>query len=120
MKKINDIQIAKDFNMQEFECPCCHCVMIHPKLLELLIKLRRLVLEPIYINSGYRCKKENKKVGGVKTSYHRFGFAVDITVKQKSMKDLAIMAESVGFLGIGLYDNFCHVDVRDYKEHWEG
>ena len=120
MKNTNDIQIAKDFNMLEFECPCCHCVMIHPKLLELLIKLRRLVLEPIYINSGYRCKKENKKVGGVKTSYHRFGMAADITVRQMSMGDLAIMAAEVGFLGIGLYDTFCHVDIRDYQEHWEG
>jgi uncharacterized protein YcbK (DUF882 family) len=120
MEETNNIQIAKYFNMQEFECPCCHCVMIHPKLLKLLIKLRRLVMEPIYINSGYRCKKENKKVGGVKSSYHRFGMAVDITVNQKSMHDLAIMAESVGFLGIGLYDTFCHLDIRDHREHWEG
>ena len=119
MEKTNNIQIAKDFNMIEFECPCCHCVMIHPKLLKLLVKLRRLVMEPIYINSGYRCKKENKNVGGVKTSYHRFGMAVDITVKQMCMKDLATMAQSVGFKGIGLYNNFCHLDIREYQEYWE-
>ncbi|GAI70152.1 unnamed protein product, partial [marine sediment metagenome] len=73
-----------------------------------------------YINSGYRCTEENKRVGGVKGSYHIFGMAADITVKTKSMHDLAILAESVGFKGIGLYGNFLHLDVRSYKEHWEG
>ncbi|GAH88671.1 unnamed protein product, partial [marine sediment metagenome] len=82
--------------------------------------LRLLIREPIYINSGYRCTKENKKVDGVKGSYHTLGMAADITVKQKSMRDLAIMAQSVGFKGIGLYNNFCHVDVRSYHSHWEG
>jgi len=120
MEKTNDIQIAKDFNMVEFECPCCHCVMIHPRLLKLLIKLRRLTLEPIYINSGYRCKKENKKVGGVKNSYHRFGMAVEIHTRTFSIHDLAILAKNAGFDGIGVYKTFIHVDVRGYPEHWEG
>ena len=34
--------------------------------------------EPIYINSGYRCKKLNENVGGSKTSQHINGSAADI------------------------------------------
>jgi hypothetical protein len=32
----------------------------------------------IKVNSGYRCEKLNKKVGGSKTSSHKYGFAVDL------------------------------------------
>lgn len=32
----------------------------------------------IYINSGYRCPKVNKLVGGVPNSYHVLGLAVDL------------------------------------------
>lgn len=34
--------------------------------------------KPIRINSGYRCEKLNKQVGGSKTSQHRTGEAADI------------------------------------------
>ena len=52
-----------------------------------LVKLVNDVLDPlrerwgvpIYINSGYRCKALNEKVGGVNTSYHLRGMAADIT-----------------------------------------
>ena len=118
MSKINDIRIDKDFILSEFQCPCCNRVILHKDLLDYLVKLRRLIREPIYINSGYRCTKENKRIGGVKGSYHLFGMAADITVKQKSMKDLAHMSESVGFKGIGYYATFVHVDVRTYPSHW--
>lgn len=39
--------------------------------------------EPIYINSGYRCEKLNKKVGGSTNSAHKKGLAVDMTTGTK-------------------------------------
>lgn len=120
MVKINSIKIDPNFYLSEFQCPCCNCVILHSDLLKYLVKLRRLIREPIYINSGYRCKAENIRVGGTDKSYHMFGMAADITTKLMSMSDLAEMAESVGFKGIGLYGNFLHLDVREYQEHWEG
>jgi uncharacterized protein YcbK (DUF882 family) len=36
---------------------------------------------PLYVNSGYRSPILNRKVGGVPTSYHCSGNAVDITTK---------------------------------------
>ena len=118
--EINDIKIANNFNLSEFQCPCCKRVMLHPLLLKLLVKLRSSIGEPIYINSGYRCKSYNKQVDGVPTSYHLFGMAADIYIKNYNIEDLAIHADIVGFKGIGVYDTFIHLDVRPNKEHWSG
>lgn len=51
-----------------------------------IIELAEKVLQPIRdkygkairVNSGYRCEALNKKVGGSKTSQHRYGAAADI------------------------------------------
>lgn len=118
--EINDIKIAKNFELSEFQCPCCKCVMLHPLLLQLLIKLRSVIDQPIFINSGYRCKLHNKQVDGVPTSYHLVGMAADIYAKTISMEDLAIHADIVGIKGIGVYSDFLHLDIRPNKEHWRG
>ncbi len=118
--KINYIKISRHFNLQEFECPCCKRVILHSDLLGKLIKLRILIKEPIYINSGYRCISENAKVGGVKKSYHLFGMAADISVRTISIPELLYFAEKAKFGGIGIYPTFLHVDVRQVKSRWEG
>lgn len=123
MKDINDIKIAENFYLSEFECPCCNRVMVHPELLRKLIVLRMLVSRPIYINSGYRCSKENIKVGGAKNSYHLAGLAVDIHVKEYFLSDLLFHAQEIGFNGIGYYENnnFLHLDIRSgEKKFWKG
>mgnify|MGYP003320762060 CR=1 FL=1 len=43
--------------------------------------------KPMMISSGYRCYSLNKAVGGVQNSQHRFGQAVDFTVKGMSIYD---------------------------------
>ena len=51
-----------------------------------LEELTEKILEPlraawgssIIVNSGYRCEKLNKAVGGVATSAHRLGYAADL------------------------------------------
>jgi hypothetical protein len=42
-----------------------------------LEKVRRLLGQPIHIDSGYRCPTLNEKVGGAKLSAHLDGWAVD-------------------------------------------
>lgn len=42
--------------------------------------LREAYGKPIYVNSGYRCPKLNKAVGGVSNSQHVKGQAADIDV----------------------------------------
>lgn len=119
MNKINNIKIAKYFYLYEFQCPCCNVVMIHSDLLKRLNSLRIAINRPIYVNSGYRCEKENIKVGGVKKSYHRLGMAVDIRSKDITISDLSIYAEGIGLNGIGIYKTYLHLDIRDKKFIWE-
>ena len=45
---------------------------------EVLEPLRRHLDRPVVISSGYRCKKLNQLVGGVRTSQHMTGEAADI------------------------------------------
>lgn len=49
-------------------------------VVRLLDPIRDYVIEPIYINSGYRSKELNKAVGGVSDSQHRKGQAADIRI----------------------------------------
>ena len=123
MKKINDIKIARFFSMKEFECPCCNRIMLSPDLLTRLNHLRNIINRPIYINSGYRCKEENQRVGGVPGSYHLLGMAVDIHVQDILLSDLLLYAQEVGFNGIGFYENnnFLHLDIRPGQKYfWKG
>lgn len=118
MRKINTIKIARHFWLYEFECPCCNRVMLHHELLRRLEKLRFVIGKPINITSGYRCNKENEKVNGMKNSYHTKGMAADIYVIGMDPDTLAVYAEGVGFRGIGKYNNFVHLDVREKKYYW--
>lgn len=46
--------------------------------------LREKVGRPLVVNSGYRSKALNKKVGGVANSYHKEGLAADLRCKNVS------------------------------------
>ena len=123
MIKINSIKIARYFYLSEFECPCCRRVMLSPDLLARLNHLRGVINRPIYINSGYRCKEENHRVGGAPRSYHLLGMAADIHVKDFLLVSLLTIAKELGFNGIGIYlkRNFLHLDIRPGPKHfWKG
>jgi uncharacterized protein YcbK (DUF882 family) len=97
--------------------------MLFPDLLTRLNHLRIIINRPIYINSGYRCKEENQRVGGVPGSYHLLGMAVDIQVKDILLSDLLIYAQGIEFNGIGFYEkkNFLHLDIRPGSNYfWKG
>ena len=47
------------------------------KVMYILDLTRVYIGKPIYINSGYRCKKLNEMVGGVSNSMHIKGLAAD-------------------------------------------
>jgi len=114
---MNNIKLNQFFNLKEFECPCCKRVMLSEILLEDLFKLRYILKKPININSGYRCIDYNKKVKGSPGSYHMFGLAADISVKEMILYDLYQIVLEISFTGIGFYEkkNFLHLDVRPGK-----
>lgn len=52
--------------------------------------------KPMIITSGYRCKELNKKVGGVPTSQHCKGQAVDFYVKDMSIQQVVDFIKKSG------------------------
>ena len=73
---------------------------------------------PITILSGYRTPEYNAFVGGATASQHVQGRAADIRVK--GLKASAVHSviyqlykdKKIKIGGLGLYDLFCHVDIR--------
>lgn len=120
---VNHIKVAEYFYLDEFQCPCCLQVILHPLLLQKLNSLRNKIGNPIIVTSGYRCTVHNREVGGVKGSYHLFGMAADIYAPKIALKELLKSAEEIGFSGIGYYpeNNFLHLDIRlAGPARWQG
>lgn len=120
-------QLSANFKVNEFSCKgkgCCSKVLIDEKLVNYLQKIRNHFGKPITINSGYRCAKHNKAVGGASSSNHTKGMAADIVVDGVKPAEVAKYAETIGILGIGLYEakdgNFVHIDTRTSKSFWYG
>ena len=126
----NRVQLTKNFNSYEFRCglgsPCaCSTILIDDKLVEFLQKIRDHFNAPLTITSAYRCPSYNSRIGGATGSYHTKGQAADIVVQGHSPREVAQYAESIGILGIGLYETskdgyFVHIDTRTYKSFWYG
>lgn len=122
-KKTTKVDVSDNFKSNEFYCKgngCCSSAKIDGKLINYLQKIRNHFNSPVTINSAYRCDTHNKKVGGASNSYHTKGMAADIVVKDIEPKEVAKYAESIGVLGIGLYETFAHIDTRSKKSFWYG
>ena len=79
------------------------------------LDLVRMILgKPVIVNSWYRSKKVNEKVGGVPTSQHALGQAIDIRVN--GMKPIEIMdkikASGVSFDQLIVYKSFVHISFK--------
>lgn len=122
------VQLTRNFTSMEFDCHgegCCEQTVINEELPKLLQKIRDHFDKPITITSGYRCPIHNSRVGGAVGSRHSKGDAADIVVKDTSPREVAKYAESIGILGVGLYEtdsdgHFVHIDTRNYKSFWYG
>lgn len=126
--KTSGAALSANFKVREFACKgsgCCSKCKIDTKLVTYLQKIRDHFGASVTINSGYRCAKHNKKVGGASGSRHTKGQAADIVVKGIKPAEVAKYAESIGVLGIGLYEtdkdgHFVHIDTRTAKSFWYG
>lgn len=121
-------KVSTNFKVNEFSCHgsgCCSVTKIDEKLVQYVQAIRDHFGVPVTITSAYRCKKHNKKVGGTSSSNHVKGMAADIQVKGITPAEVAKYAESIGILGIGLYETktdgyFVHIDTRTKKSFWYG
>ena len=82
------MKLSKNFTLEEMvatshkglqDIPALEVVQNLQKLCVLLLQpLRDTIGAPVYINSGYRSKRLNARVGGVPNSRHLQGKAADI------------------------------------------
>ena len=126
------MKLTNNFSKSEFECKSGEemplDVLENVKLLAIqLQKIRDYVGKPIRINSAYRSEAHNKAIGGVKTSQHILGKAADITIDTFTPDEVVSIIENMltnemlgGFYigGLGSYNTFTHVDIRDKKARW--
>ena len=115
----------KYFKINEFVCRCgCEMPAEARQNIEALVDnvldlVREAYGKPIYVNSGYRCEKHNKAVGGVPRSQHLVGQAADISVKSEKLKvksDLdelaSIIVRQGKFDQLIIYPTFLHVSYK--------
>lgn len=124
--------MTKNFSISEFQCNCGDCKISADvknnliKLADQLQILRDKVQKPIKINSAYRCANYNDNVvKGAKHSQHKFGKAADIVIDGMTPNDVhelvceMVELGQINFGGIGKYNTFTHVDIRDYSARWD-
>ena len=122
------VQVSEHFMSTEFDCHgrgCCSQTVVNEKLIEYLEKIRNHFNARITITSPYRCPTHNSRIGGATGSRHSKGDAADIVVKGVAPREVAKYAESIGIMGIGLYEtssdgHFVHIDTREKKSFWYG
>lgn len=123
-------QLSPHFNVQEFRCKCGgnHNILINGTLVNKLEEMFNIFdCSKIIVNSGHRCSKHDKNVGGSGYGQHVDGNAADVVLYDKnnqiiSTKKVSCVAQDIGFMGIGNIDSSytaIHVDVRKNNK-WYG
>ena len=96
--------------------PACSIDDMDENLIILLDRMRKIINQPIIINSAYRSVEYEKKKGRNGISSHCTGKAVDIHCGSDSYKFLIVQtALSLGFGRIGIGSNFVHLDLDNDK-----
>lgn len=123
------MKLTNNFNISEFESKDGSLMPVNvlnniTKLAEQLQILRDYTNLPIKINSGYRSENHNKLIGGSPKSQHVLGKAADIVIKGMTPKETCALIEFLieneilNIKGLGNYDTFTHLDMRDEKARW--
>ena len=113
-------QLSENFQAREFDCRCSRCTetLIDDTLVKYLQKIRDHFQKPVEL-TAYRCPAHNAEVPNAATkSRHTMGMAADFHIDGVPCTEIAKYAESIGIKGIGLYDDFVHIDTRENKSFW--
>lgn len=115
---MNYLPELKHFRLDEFACRCCGKNGMNEAFVGLLDNLREEFGLPMNVNSGFRCSKHNKNIGGSPNSKHLVGLACDISTDNFNAENkykLIHLAFDFGVSGIGIYERFVHLDLRSRK-----
>lgn len=116
-------QLSAHFKVREFACrDGSDAVLVAPRLMMVLETIRAHFDAPVVIHSAYRTPQYNAKVNGAAHSQHCYGMAADISIKGHAPAEVAAFARTLmpDWGGVGVYDSFCHIDVRETKADWTG
>lgn len=93
---------------------------MNPDFLEKLDELRHLCNIPLKVNSSYRSKEYNRRVGGANNSMHLYGRAVDIACINSVTR--AIILKNALNMGLtcGVYRTWIHIDDRENQIVYHG
>lgn len=114
--------LSEHFNRGEFACKCgCGQDTVDTQLITVLERIRTELNEPVIITSGNRCPTHNTVIGGSVNSQHMSGKAADIVVKNVTPSQVYSMLDTwyPRSLGVGVYNSWVHVDVRDERARWD-
>jgi len=124
-----NFRLAEHFWLKEFVCKGCykenkaktyqHALKYIDNLsqiAQLLENMRMILKKPIIINSGLRCEKHNREIGGAKRSAHLEGLAVDISCRNPHDRyKFIVMGLFFDFRRIGIYPTWIHMDKKSKK-----
>ena len=117
--KTNVVMNLKHFTYEEFDSPDLPgsgFANMDRNFLEMLDYARQIARVPFKINSGYRTKEHNQKVGGKPKSSHLIGKAADIAISNSQERWAVLTAlQDAGFSRLGVAKTFIHVDSDEAK-----
>ena len=113
--------VYKNFQPKEVTCKCKCGLMPTKDAMDAIQTLRDFSMRPIKINSGARCRKHNKAVGGARNSWHIKGMAFDLRVNRKTATTFVSLANQLEeFNGFGYslkrFWGFIHLDIRPVEK----
>lgn len=115
VKADGDKKLSTNFKVKEFKCnDGSDVVKIDLDNVKNLQKIRDHFGKGVHINSAYRTKAYNAKIGGATNSKHTTGQATDIVISGIAPLKIYLYALSIGVHGAILYPNssFVHIDTR--------
>jgi hypothetical protein len=101
----------QNFTAKELACPCCGEYYHDELSLDQLQSARNKSGVSYHINSGHRCTRHNKEVGGASKSQH-LKIAFDISLGGHDFRELEAALRESGFTTFGYYGSFIHTDTR--------
>lgn len=103
-----------NFTPAEFVCSCgCGFHTVDYTLVRICQRLRDRLDAPFLISSGSRCPKHNAEVGGVPSSRHLTGRAVDFRIRGKTAAQVLPLAKSQPEIryAYAIDDEYVHMEM---------
>lgn len=119
-----NVQINSFLHSSEIHCKCnrneCHYTLLGQATADSFFNVRRSFGKPLYLNSFFRCQKHNSSedVGGVDTSSHTTGLALDIRTTEftKAQKARLVKICKKYFDYVKVYDHFIHCQLNPEQD----